>query len=171
MPILPNGPMHAAVEAIRQAIADCHYWTGNTYIDALPRPASGGLYTVNELATARPFALIQQAPGDGWDCESKTAGGDCYIARGHVRISFEFPVPDSVLTDSALGLYVLTQVGRVIWTGDLNNPGLLDLSGQPGRPYIRRVSVGDYGRVPPEDVKDLGDFVAVDVDLYWGNDG
>lgn len=167
MPSLPNGPMVAAVEKIRQAIDDCHHWTGGVYIDALPAPAAA-TYTAGELAALRPFALISQGRSEGFVVDARNVGGDCHVANGHVSVQIELPIPDSVTNDNDLGLHVLTVVGRMIWTGDAAAPGLLDLSSQPGRPFIRRVVMGDYGRCLAEDVIEYGDHVGCDLDLYWG---
>lgn len=167
MPSLPNGPMVAAVDKIRQAIADCHHWDGGTYIDALPAP-DGQVFTADELAALRPFALISQSRGDGFEINARNVGGDCHIAHGHVSVDFELPVPNEIANQTALGLHVLTVIGRLIWTGDKSQPGLLDLSGQPGRPFIRRVLVGDYGRCHEEDVSEYGDHIGCGLDLWWG---
>lgn len=160
--------MVAAVEKIRQAIDDCHHWDGQTYVDALPAPPSGQVYTADELNALRPFALISQARGDGWEVNAKHVGGACHISHGHVLVSFELPIPEDVTDATSLGLHVLTTVGRLIWTGDASKPGLIDLSGQPGRPFVRRVVVGDYGRCHDEDVQEYGDHIGCELDLWWG---
>lgn len=168
---LPNGPLIVAVSRIKQMLLDCAHFTGTAHIDALPAPASGMVYTADELTALRPFALIWQSQGDGWSARVKSIGGDCINPSGHARIQIELPVPEDMTSDDALGTHVLTAIGRIIQTNDANSPGLLDLSGLPGRPFIRRINVGDYGRVPSELILDLGDFVMCEIDVWWGNDG
>lgn len=181
MATLPRGPMIAAVELIRQMLLDCHHWptpdpadplaiAGGVHIDALPPPADGTTYTADELSALRPFVLMHQAPGDGFRVRVRTAAGDCLTPAGHVQIVVELPIPESIESDHAMGLHVLEFVGRLLYTGDAAEPGIMDLSGQPGRPFIRALTVGDYGRIPAEHVAEVGDYVACDIDLYWGND-
>lgn len=164
--------MLPAIAAVRQMILDCHFWSNDrVFIDALPAPQNGNTFTASELTELRPFALLEQSGGDGWTARTASVAADCYIASGHISAQFEWAVPDDVETPHDMGVKILTDLGRVLWTQNPEQPGLLDLSGQPGRPLIRRITVGDYGRVPEKDVEHVGDYVAAAIDIQWGIDG
>lgn len=185
MATLENGPLIIVLDQIRQLVADCYWFRrvtdpdnpwddetalAHTYIDALPKHAENESYTADELAALRPYAIIEQAGGDGFRVNIETADSCCARPMGHVIIGLRLSVPDSLKDDdNVLGRWAATTVGKIIWTGNEAQPGLLDLGVPPNRIAIRRLNAEPYERVPEEHRKDKGDFLIVDIDVYWGN--
>lgn len=175
---LIDGRMYSAIAKIKGLLESCFYWQsispedgqGLVYIDELPAPENGHVYTREEFEAMRPFAIVAMASGDGFEMSATTS--QTLMASGRAHIEIELPVPEDIADDGHLvGQHVLKTVGRILHTGSTEQPGIFDLSGTPGRPYIRKLVVQDYYRVIDEKAEQVGDHVLVSMELEWGYRG
>ena len=85
MGALDDGPLIVPINQLRQMIADSYWWRriadpdepwddetalAHTHIDAVDSPQDQDKYTDAELAALRPFAVVFQAFGDGFELQS-----------------------------------------------------------------------------------------------------
>ena len=183
---LPDGPLVHSLDLFRKLIADCYWWRRlldennpwdettamqHTHIDALPQPPNG-VYTSTELEALRPFAIVQNAMSDGLEIVTRAQNGCCSLGAGHVEIGLWISVPEALTNqNSQLGAELNKLIGRLIWTGDETKPGMMDLHGTQGYPFLKRIQCGSYWRVEEEDRNDEGDYVYAELDCYWGQNG
>lgn len=173
-----DGPLLIAVMAVGRMILDCYYWqtlddretSRKVYVDALPLPDGKRVFTRSDLEALRPFALLWQAPGDGYNLRASSTS--TLHVTGHVIVQFELPVPEHLAEDDhGLGIHLMRSIGRIVRTQDPDRPGLMDMSGDPGRPFINHLQIGTYQRVEKDYVTDVGDHAVVDLDMHWGYRG
>jgi hypothetical protein len=177
------GPLITAMNQIRELLADCYWWQNldvdnprtrsealsAIYVDALPKPIGGAeTRTREQMESLRPYAILQRSPGDGFRATASSVSG-CHVYRGHTVLTLRIGVPETLADDEhALGLWIEERIDRIIKTGDSDKPGLLDLGVWPDRLMIRELTADVYYRVEEQYVEALGDFVIVDLDLWWG---
>lgn len=102
----PKGSIALAVDAVRNMLADCQTFRdlpaspclsvaaakARTYWEDLPAPANNKFYTAAELATYRPFAVVEIAKEEGL---SRTAiAADSWSNGGTVIVQIERTVSD-----------------------------------------------------------------------------
>lgn len=186
MGALDNGPLIIPITQMRQMLADCYWWRrivdednpwddetalAHTHIDAVDSPQDRDEYTDAELVALRPFAIVYQDGGDGFEMVSHVQQYHCHVSKGHVVLHLQLNVPSDLSNDeSALGEYLTKTFGKLIKTADSNKPGFMDLAGLNGRMPIRRIVVDAYQRTPENKRITMGDFVMCDIDIYWGRD-
>ena len=167
---LENGPLVIPIDQVRQMIADCYWWRRivaleHTHEDALPLPSGQEAYTKAELQQLRPFVIVQDLDYT----EEATSVGGCIRPRGEVLATFRLDVPSEFVTDdSGLGRYGRKTIGRILRTGNVDEPGLRELSCNENRLCIYKVQVMPYERVDEKYVAEMGDFVLIDVSIHWG---
>lgn len=142
---------------------------GRIYHQALPPPANKIEHTLAELSAVRPFVLLYTEQGDGLEVARDTSGTDwAPRASGHLVACFEATIPSVDINDPAKVANDFEEfLGRVIGTGNANQPGLYELFGQPGELAGVRVVYRGYARTDPADVTELGDCLRGWLDLYW----
>lgn len=139
------------------------------YIEALPRPASGDKYTEEELDSYRPFALIGLVAGDIMRSDIESFGGLwTHGRRGAFDVMIERNHPISG-ADDVNALAWLDLVDRVRWTGDVDNPGLIELSDN-GQAFlsIRSVEISEIWRSDENERELYGDFQCAALRVFWG---
>lgn len=163
-------------------LSRCHafqHWQGNTWTEsqalariyhhALPPPADGRQHTLAEMEALRPFALIWTEGVDGLEVFRDTAGPDwAPRASGHLVICLEQSVPDADLNDPAkVERDFETTVGLIMGSGNASQPGLYELSGNPGELPATRLVYRGSARTPQEELQDIGDAQRAWLDIYW----
>lgn len=171
-----EGSLTLAEENLARTIAGCARWQtiadaedateglANIYIDALPTPRDEEevpleVYSAEQLAELRPFALISQPPRQSYRAER--IGDASYGEAGSLVILFEFAV-DAEDRDE------ISEAFRKI----KNDLGVLltemqALAYEPGYLAIDRFQVDGPWRCEDDAVNDLGDHVFAIVTVYW----
>lgn len=139
------------------------------YIEALPRPASGDKYTLEELESYRPFALIAIVDGQIMRSDIETVGGQwTHGRRGAFDLLIERKHPTSG-ADDVNALAWIDLVDRVRGTADVDNPGLIELADNgDGYLSIRTVEVAEIWRGDENERQLAGDFQCAVLRVFWG---
>lgn len=163
-------------------LANCHAlqtWGGNDwtaaealariYHHALPVPAGGLEHTLAELQAYRPFVLIWTEQGDGLEIVRDTAGPDwAPQSRGHLVACLEQSTPADLVNDpSAAERDFESMIGRLMGSGNPDQPGLYELSGRPQYLPITRIAYRGIARTANEDVTEIGDAQRAWLDIHW----
>ncbi len=90
----------------------------------------------------------------------------CSLVSGVVVMQIEINVPSELRNDpTALAIDTNRKLGRIIRTGDLNEPGLLDLRGMLP---ITEAKISGYIRTDSKAANDIGDAITAEIELRWG---
>lgn len=168
-----------SINAFRQMLADSpHFrtWAGvanptaalaRIYRDGLPSPdVSQDAFTAAQYAALRPYALIYPSEDEPYILQ-RDAAHNCWKTTGSLIcvLSKSYPAtstPDAQFVDMAAA------IENLIRSDDINNPGLVELSGEDGRLFLTDIRVDFVGRTPPEHVNDYGDAYDVLLSIRWG---
>ena len=141
------------------------------YFDALPPPGSNAdTYTLAELQTLRPYAIINTEPQGGFRWHHDGAGVNWTFGQnGTVTIEIEADIASGDLGDPQeyMRLFKNT-IGQIVRTDDTGNPGLLELAGQVNYLPIREAMFYGPFRGAEEERKAQGDYLVAMIDLNWG---
>ena len=185
---MSDSAMLDVIEAAVQQLRDCYWWrrlanpdapwddvtaAAHIHLDEIPPPAGGAaVHTLVELDTLRPYAIVFADVDDGFRWKSETGDFCCALSGGSIVIRLELAVPKELAsTPKELAIYLHRAIGRIIRTGDLERPGLLDLSGQPGYLPIIDTTVTGYLRSGHQHAVSYGDAVEAAIHLKWGVTG
>lgn len=127
-----SGPLMLPLEYLRNALADSaafRTWVGTAganiqeqarnrihYESLSPPPASGDVYTLVELQSLRPFAMLWMNQEDGFQSvRDAAAGGDEWAHSGRLFMWFEQDILEAIQGDAA-EIYVrfMNQIGSFI---------------------------------------------------------
>lgn len=178
------GVIARAKELFRESIANTtafRTWDGYSwsvaqareriYYDCLPPPPLKAIsHSLADLQALRPFAILYKPAAVGVTLEHVANGGhNGFLPRGVLVARFERDVPASQLSDPGEADRAFENfMGQLIMSGDVNNPGLVELSGKAGYLNITRFDdIGPY-RAEPDDVPTLGDCQRYSLQVEWG---
>lgn len=120
----------AAAVAFREfvAVEDEEAALARIYVDALPPPTNNrDVYSADELAALRPYALVWTDPDDGFT-RQQSAGGYAFHFRdtGRLHVEFVADVAEADLEDAATAQRKFKNaLGEIL-------DNLAELAGQPG---------------------------------------
>lgn len=192
MPAPPTSASYAAatsclgknLEAMRLMLANCTAFrtlTGATneaealariYQGCLPPPASNAeAYTLAQLESYRPFAIVMVSPGQAIEYSRMAFGGGNWNhnRRGEFHILIERSHPTSGDDDDNDFAWIDT-IGKIVHSADINNPGLIELHERQEYLSVAGISVRDIYRADEEDAKEVGDYQRAHIVLRWGRD-
>lgn len=107
-----SGPMGRARDNFAAMLADCptfQAWCGaaareqalaRIHFQALPKPASGPTYTLEEMQAYRPMVVLWVEPGPSGFAR-QVAGQGMVVDKGEFLATFEEGVPDDLADDPA----------------------------------------------------------------------
>lgn len=180
----PVGALAIPKDLLRTSLATCtafRNWDGlsltvaqakeRIYLDALPPPTDGKAYSPAEMSELRPFAIVYTDSQNGLEYDLESSGYG-YAARGRLMVRLERAFPDvsgETDPDAAADRQFENFLGPLLHSEDVNNPGLLELAGQPGYLMVRSAALA-FGpsRVDPRDRAGLGDFQVAFLSIEWG---
>ncbi len=179
---MADGDLVAAMNIARQQLRDCYWWRrladpnnawddatalSHIYFDELPPPADGAAdHSANELISLRPFCIMWADISGGFRWRSDSGDFCCSLVSGVVVMQIEINVPSELRNDpTALAIDTNRKLGRIIRTGDLNEPGLLDLRGMLP---ITEAKISGYIRTDSKAANDIGDAITAEIELRWG---
>lgn len=155
----PTGPISLIADRLATTLAAATAWadlSGTIHPNQLPPPTNGISHTGADLAALRPFALIWTTD-DGYRAKRTTSGGGiCNEFSGSLIIRLERNTPTGQ-TPAEVERDWENILGRIINSGDLAEPGLLELAGDPRYLPIDEITLLEHSRTAPEHVKDIGD--------------
>lgn len=139
------------------------------YFDALPPPADGDQYTAAELVALRNCAIVAKHPSENVRWTFDACGGDHFIASGVVVVMLFRTIPEADRDDIGSAERSMENfVGQLVRSGDVNNPGLCELSGRSGYlSFFEIVEDGPYFD-PAEDGEARGYEMRHLVVIRWG---
>ncbi len=181
---MADGDMLPLLIAARNQLRDCYWWrrlagentpwdeaTAQSHIhfDALPPPAQGPDHTRAELVNYRPFAIMWADIMGGYRWRADTGDYCCSMVGGVLVLQLELNVPSNLAnTPTALAEDLHRKLGRIMRTDDPLQPGLLNLSGQPGYLPITEAKITGYIRTDPKAAVEIGDAITCEIELQWG---
>lgn len=179
-----DGPLLSSMAAAKAMLRDCYWWrrladannawseaeaAAHIHYDALPPPSPGPDHSLSELQAARPFALLWSDAAAGMRLRNSTAGYCCYLPSGVIVIQIEMAVPANIAANpTAVAEDVSRKLGRIMTTGNAEQPGLMELSGLAGYLPINELQLYGYLRTDAKAARDLGDCVVAELQLNWG---
>lgn len=176
------GPIAAVKALLATSLANCYHfqrWTGTVwtvaqaleriYFDAMPPPpGTAAGYSLAEWQQMRPFALIYRSGPQAWQSNAEPRG---YLPTGMLSVRFEENVPPSLDGDPGeLVRRMDNRVGQIVTTGDMSQPGLLELTGTAGYLSILGVTLSaeEPERTAREEISQFGDAQWQFLHLEWG---
>jgi len=142
------------------------------YQGCLPPPASNAeAYTLAQLESYRPFAIVMVSPGQAIEYSRMAFGGGNWNhnRRGEFHILIERSHPTSGDDDDNDFAWIDT-IGKIVHSADINNPGLIELHERQEYLSVAGISVRDIYRADEEDAKEVGDYQRAHIVLRWGRD-
>ncbi|TWU66455.1 hypothetical protein [Crateriforma conspicua] len=166
------GPISKIAERLEATLIATHAWSelpdASVYHNDIPGPANRRTYTRLELERLRPLALIWTPDSNGIEWTRQTArGGHCVDSKGRLLVMVERNVPaneDEAEADRTWENWI----GRLV-IGPTNEPGLMNLAGDPRYLPITRVGLVDRFRFDRAKVKDLGDAQRAILLVEWSS--
>lgn len=181
---MPDGPLLTALNAARAMLRDCYWWRrladetvpweqavaeSHIHFDGLPPPSSKADHTLAELNNYRPFALMWTEQAAGLRLRNDTAGYCCVKPSGIIIVQIELLVPEGIAQfPTQVCQDVSKKLGRIMQTGDSNQPGLFELSGLAGYLPLIEIQLFGYVRADAKAARDIGDVVVAELQLNWG---
>lgn len=188
---LENSVLYEPQQLLAKTLADCTEFRNlvgadshsealaSIWHESLPRPANGGdKYTLTEMQSYRPFALIFTEDVDGALGSRKASSPGAWSGRGTLRILLEMDTPDSLAASPALLDQMVKQIiGRIDKRPDdeaTSFSGLRDLAQRTnevgGYSYlaIDEVAFRGYSRSHARDQQSQGDYVFAWIEVMWG---
>ncbi len=157
---------------MQDTLANCAEWQSWTdaanatqaesriFQEALPKPRNGDTYTLDELRTYRPFALIETEDEEMFRTERVGVGTTS--DSGVIKLSIEDDVPEAIEDQPAeIAIRWRNHIGTLI--GEL-----MDQHGTAGRLAIESIEVQRIYRTEEEEIKTIGDAIAVEMRITWG---
>lgn len=134
----------------------------NVYHEALPPPSAGGEYTLDELATMRPFALLSTLAFE--KTHDSTGDGFQYSESGTIWLRLEWDVPvDIADNDQEIGRRVDNDIGGII-------DDLCDLAGKGPYLSMEHIELTEpWSRTRRQERASNGDAVVADFTIDWAS--
>lgn len=165
----PLGPISKLAVLLQTSLQATHVWgsfAATIHHHHLPAPASGIVHTKAELVALRPFALIWTNDRDGIRFVKETAGQNAYSAAdGEIVVRIERNTPTG-MTPAEAARDFENLLGRII-KGTAEQPGLMDLSGDPRYMPIVELTLAEHARTAPEKINDIGDAQRAFLLVTW----
>lgn len=169
MTFATNGAIYQAQVVFKADLEACTNFAGITaYHGALPKPAGNNAsHTLAELQALRPYAIVS-TPTEGFRA-IKDASGDAMVFGGRLDLEITRDTPAGMIDDpAACDADFLKLVGKIIATGDPDNPGLAELSENVGTLPINSIRVLGPARTDERDLAELGDAQRIWLSITWG---
>lgn len=182
-----SGVILEHLDAFAAMLRDCHWFrralsevspfteaeaAARIHFDALPVPkVDAEHHSREELDELRPFALYWTADGGLSVSSDGVFDYAPTLHKGTITVRLEATVPKAYRDDlSGAARWFAEWIGRIISTGNPDEPGLFELSGQAGYLPIRNVTLA-YGpaRTDKKRIHEDGDAIACEIDVAWGN--
>lgn len=179
-----DGPILDALNAARAMLRDCYWWrrianpdnpwneataAAHIYFDGLPPPNPGPDHSLAELTQLRPFAIMWTEQAAGFRIRNESAGYCCAFPAGIIVVQIEFPVPPAMADNPiTLAEHIARVIGRILRTCDVDEPGLVELSGQAGYLPLNEIQLIGYARTNQKTALDIGDTIVAELQLNWG---
>lgn len=179
------GPISAIEELLADSLAACTAFRElcavttsaaarqRIHFDSLPPPPDGAdQYTVKQLEDLRPYAIIYTEVDAALHFR-RDARPNQVRAGGMLVVQIETNIDARDLAPEDPAEYMRkakNTLGRIAITEDVDNPGLLDLSGGAGYVDIRQLTVSGPYRSKEEERSEQGDYLFGWLDIVWGNE-
>lgn len=178
-----TGPIAIAQELLRTTLSNCTAFQTlvgaanaaaalariHNY-DAPPPELGADSHTLEHLQAIRPCAAVWTYPQEGLTLVQDSGGWTFgFHEGGNLVCRIEGNIGDDDIDEPAkLDRYIANTIGAIITSGDLSNPGLLELAGQAGYLAIRRLTY--HGWYPNDDLEQAaqGGFWRIYLDIFWG---
>ena len=166
-------------ELLANTLANCtafRGWSGPTwsvaeaathvYQQSLPEEGDDWL----NMAAARPFAVIARL--NHANRLQRVACPRGFIATGALIVELHWSPPSLDRDDPGKNVRAFENfLGALIMTGDVNSPGICELSGTYGYLNVNEITVDGPYRVSPEDLSVTGDCYLAYLIIEFGVSG
>ena len=151
-------------------LAATHAWQNLTgtaiHYNHLPPPANGVSHTLTELIALRPFALIWTAD-QGYRIERDTpAGSDSYGVSGNLMLEIQRNTPNGENRAEADRSFE-NLWGRIIATGNVSQPGLMELAGSGSHLPIAAIQHLASESTDPQKMDAIGEAQRVFLHVHY----
>jgi hypothetical protein len=177
------GVLLDAQDCFRRMLARVHAlqnWGSNTfteaellariYIDVAPEPENGDSHTVEELNELRPFIVVGISANNaiGLKRYAMGGGGGSFTPFG----SLIFFVEQNAVgdTEAEVDREFATVLDSMLFTGDRDQPGIVDLTGDSDTLAIKQIVCDGIYRIEPDEVASKGDSLRAYFRVDWGID-
>lgn len=140
------------------------------HIDGLPSPSPGtDAYTGEELQLMRPYILLYPSESESLKIRVRSDSG-CIDTSGEINVLISLPYDEAKNNEGPTEVWksTATQVDQLLYTGDRDEPGIIDYVGQSERLQIYEIDVSMFGRTPEAERLDYGDAYDVMLICRWG---
>jgi hypothetical protein len=176
--------MHCPFETLRNTLAKCYFWQNwpgvdgteedalaRIYIDALPIPAGEAVnHSREELEGYRPYILLRDSDVGGGFSMVKIASGGGFTQHGVITVEINQNEDIEISPDHAeVRKRIRVNAGKLVRSGNINQPGLAELAETPGNLALHRVDFAGSARTEEEETAKLGDAQRMWLDVHWGN--
>lgn len=164
-----------AEERVRDMLANCtqfQTWTGTAnateaktriYYDSLPLATDLDASPLAYNESLRPFALIYTSLESGFQMQELLG------SSGAVVIRFEQDVSTATIRDyEETDRLFKNTVGKIIHSGDTDNPGLWELSITRAYTQLTRITLDSLLRTTEEEYNTYGNAQAAEITVHWG---
>lgn len=176
-----SGVITVQEELLRTTLAACttfQTWVGaanasqaaeHVYLEALPVDLDWSDYMeLERIKARRPFAMIWTSESDGLRIRSIASPYGTTIS-GTLYIRFEGNVDPDVAEDYAeVDRLFKNTIGSILQSGDVSNPGLVELSGTAGYRDLEQITVKYWARTHKDQRPTLGDAQMCEIAIAWG---
>lgn len=171
------------VEAMRNMLANCIWfqqWAGvaeeanpvdaakaKTFVDGLDGPAlTVESMTAEQLTAARPYALVYAAENESFRLR-RDASPNCWSLNGKMVVVLSKSY-EATISPTEYWTQLSSEIEKIVWSGDDNNPGLCEMADTPGYLGIQEIVIEFFGRTPFDQQNDYGDAFDVVLMIDWG---
>lgn len=155
-PLGPISKIAARLETMLQATAVWQSLGATIHHHHLPPPASNVSHTAAELAALRPFVLLWTNDRDGIRWTRDTAGHHaCASSDGELIIRLERNTPAG-MTPAEAARDFENVIGQLC-KGTAEQPGLIDLAGDPRYLPLVELTLVEHSRTVPDKITAIGD--------------
>ena len=125
------------------------------HLDGISSGINKDKLTAEEQRQLRPYILVFNS-SDAGQSFRKIGEGRCYATEGEILVVFSREY-DAAQTISDTYREAATAFGPIIANADVNEPGLLDMSGGSSYLNIHELAIYFQGRTPHEEIINYGD--------------
>lgn len=175
------GALIKSQECLRRMLSRVHAlqnWGDNTftesqllariYEDAIPDPADGSIHTLEYINSIRPFVVVGVDASNPitYKRDSMGGGGGVFAPEGSLLFFIEQNANGN--SESEIDREFSALIDSMLFTGDSEEPGLLDLTGRDDSLWIKQAECTGVYRVAPEEIVSRGDAVRAYFSVRWG---
>lgn len=169
MAIEPLGPISKIAQRLETMLAATAVWdslAATIHHHHLPPPTNAVSHTRDELTSLRPFVLIWTNDRDGIRWTRDTAGHHAASnSDGELIVRIERNTPaDMTPADAARDFE--NAIGRLC-KGTAEQPGLIDLAGDPRYLPLVEVTLVEHSRTAPDKITAIGDAQRAFILCTW----